>query len=78
VVDSDSIEPGHEWPRCYSPAHFAAIAQSLGRATLPEIAIEDLQEAVERYQWASLVDDCAFSFSTNKGRRQQLLHIIKL
>src|SRR4051794_27583344 len=71
--DTNILENGQEWPRRYAAAEIREFAKSLGRETIVEIAVEDLQEAVEGYQWARTVDDGL----TNKGRRQYLRRIIK-
>jgi hypothetical protein len=72
-------EGGREWPRRYTPVEINAIAVSLGRKKICEVAVEDLQEAVEGYQWATASEDKGtFPDSTNKGRRRQLIHIIRL
>ena len=66
-------------PRRYTPVEVEAIAISLERKKICEVAVEDLQEAVEGYQWAAASEDKGtFPDSTNKGRRRQLIHIIWL
>jgi hypothetical protein len=81
-----------EWPRRYTRDQFHAIAQSIGLEELEPNAREELQEAVESYQWASLADEEACNWassedesssgiaprSTNKRRREQLKHIAEL
>jgi hypothetical protein len=67
-----------EWPRRYTHAELEVLAKSIGQTNLDELAVDRLQEAVEAYQWGSLVDDRIFSSSTNKGRRKSLKHIIAL
>jgi len=67
-----------EWPRRYTDAELEAIARSIGQSNLDTLAIDRLQEAVEAYQWGSLVDDRISPSSTNKGRRKSLKHIIAL
>jgi hypothetical protein len=86
MPDTHIVEGGHEWPRRYAAAEKKAIAISLGRKAINYVAWEDLQEAVEGFQWARLEDeglqwalkDDLFVSSTNKGQRQQLVHIIRL
>jgi hypothetical protein len=67
-----------EWPRRYTQAELNAIAKSIGHSTLNAAAFDKLQEAVEGYQWGSLVDDRIFRSSTNKGRRKKLKNVIEL
>src|SRR5262245_53148335 len=67
-----------QWPRPYSQDELGAIARSIGLEKLSDIVVESLQEAVERFQWGSLVDDRVFPYSTNKGRREQLKKLNEL
>ena len=87
MSDTSFSEGGHEWPRPYTPEELKAIANSIGLETLSPNIVERLQQAVEGYQWGSVVDDKdlvddkderIFASSTNKGRRKQLKKLIDL
>ena len=67
-----------EWPHRYTDAELEAIARSTDQSNLDSLTVDMLQEAVESYQWGSLVDDHTVPSSTNKGRRKSLKHIIAL
>jgi hypothetical protein len=75
------IEHGRQWPRRYTPVELEAIAKAASVEKCGPVALEKLQRAAEAYQWASLVDDKDNPLSlsaTNKARRAQLKHILKL
>jgi hypothetical protein len=81
MPDTVFIEGGRESPRRYTPAELEAIAKAAGVEKCGPISLEKLQRAAEAYQWASLVDDKDKRLSlsaTNKSRREQLNHILKL
>jgi hypothetical protein len=76
----------HELPRRYTPDELEAIAKAAGVEKCGPVALEKLQRAAEAYQWGTTADEAMgkekgkaiLASSTNKGRRQQLEHIIKL
>jgi hypothetical protein len=69
---------GHQWPRCYTPNELKKIANSIDLEKLSPNIVERLQQAVEGFQWGSVVDDKIYPSSTNKGRRKQLKKLVDL
>jgi hypothetical protein len=71
-----------ESPRPYAPVEIEAIAQSVFPFDLASSHIEQLQRAVEEYQWATWGDNREFlalhPSGTNRGRRKLLKRIIEL
>jgi hypothetical protein len=78
MPDTFFSESGREWPRSYRSSEVNLIAGSLSLAIMCPITLEMLQEAAERYQWASLEEEKIFPEATNKGRREQLNQIGRL
>ena len=77
MSDTSFSERGHEWPRPYTPEELKAIANSIGLEKLSPNTVK-IQQAVEGYQWASVVAIKRLFHRANKERRQQLKEIIKL
>ena len=78
MSDTFVSEGGHEFPRPYTPAEVTVLANSLGRAEIDPIELENIQAAVKGYQWATWSDKGGLFHHTNKELRQQLKEILKL
>jgi len=65
------------WPHDYTP-RVTAIARSIGRRELTPNEVEQLQDALQGYQWASSADYWDAPRSTHNRRRQQLSQIVQL
>ena len=89
MPDTVFVEGGNESPRRYTPTEIAIIQASLRAAKkastrkktskgITPLNIEELQEAVEAYQWACSADKGGMFFRSNKERRRQLNRILEL
>jgi hypothetical protein len=78
MPDTSFIEHGRQFPRRYTSAELEGIAKAAGVEKCGPVALEKLQQAAKAFQWGRLVDAGVIASSTNKGRRRQFKHIIKL
>jgi len=78
MPDTRIVEGGDEWPRRYTVAELEKIASAAGVTTCGPVALEKLQRAVERYQWATSGDEGGIFFRSYTETREQLYNVLKL
>ena len=70
------VEDEPQWPRRYTTAELEAIANAAG--VRDPVALEELQQAADAYQWARSADPGGEFFLSNEQRRSRLINILKL